>query len=483
MFSQCIGCTISKKRWAVIIPICHGEIVLDGVEPKIVYNPNVKVCIHYNAEATCVSLLSDMHILIKSKIQQHDFLNDINCPIFKDFIEATDVQQLKEPQSSWHINSGFYSKNSAVNDVNKIGLWNKSPNIYVEKMFTIAEDHQMKHGWQTGIYIGDNNIGYSPRKLLHLMSPKNPTITVSQIIETLNLTELYMKDFTCSAVINTSLTSENIQHIEEKVNETLITHNPLNIERSMSNTTTPIDDSVIPEYIKLQEEDGTVYWYSTIHNTKIYRKPTEDDRKILIPVWKLTHMPYYETPYWYTFYDKLNENHEIEQKQEITIINPYSETDKLKDLTTEKILTPMYIELLSIDGKKYWYNRLNGGSSYIKPTTTDDNIFIPKWVQLTDGKWKTQYFKFKSIKDGNYEMIPEVRIAPVNPYKLEEETEKSEEKEIEESKLKDELEGELKELYGGNKKIKRKKSKSKKTKCKKTKCKKTKCKKTKCKKI
>lgn len=496
MLSQLTSCLKSKRRWAVIIPFCHGEIVLNGDKPKIINNPNVKVCIHYNAEATCSALTSYIHILIRSKIEQHNFLNDINPPMndinclkFKDYIEATDFQQLQEPQSSWHVNT--VSTNPEItkekrdfNDVNKIGLWNKNSNIYVEKLFSIAQDHQIKYGWQTGIYIGNNNIGYAPGKLVDLMSPENPTITVSQIIKRLCLTELYMKDFTCSALMDNSLTPENIQHIEEMVNETLITHNPLDIARSISSKTTAIDDSVIPEYVKLQEEDGTVYWYSTIHNTKIYRKPTTDDTKILIPVWTLTQQD--GTPYWYTSYGKLNKNHEIEQKQIATLINPYLNKDKLKDLTTGQILTPMYIELVAIDGNKYWYNRLNGQSSYIKPTTTDDDIFIPKWVQLTDGNWKTQYFKFKSVKDENYEMIPEVRIAPVNHYKLEGETEESEH--IEESKLKDELEGELKELDGGNKKAKCKKTKCKKTKCKKTKCKKiscknTKSKKTKCKKI
>lgn len=450
------------RRWAVIVVHCHGEIVIKNKKPKIITNPNVNVCIHYNAEATCITLVNRLHNFVRNKIQTHQF-GEIKCEYFKDFIQATDVQQLGEPQSSLHASGIKFididSNIRKLTDVNKIGLWNKNPNIYVEKLFTIAQDVQKKHGWQTGIYIGDNNIDI-PRgsMLVKLMSPSNPTITVSQIIERLDLTEMYMKDMTCSVIEDKSLTEEDIKIIQDKVNETVKFHNTLDLQRSMSNNTTPTDDSVIPVYVKLQELDGTVYWYSTIQNTKVYRKPTEDDRKILIPTWTRRALNPSRN-YWYTYYDKLNENHEIVSEIASTIVDPYGSHDKLSTSRIE--FTPRYIELQEdIDendptagARKYWYVRQSGSKVYEKPTEDDTDIFIPKWEKTGESSWKTSYYTFKS-RGYDFDSLERYTETHVDPNS-------------------DTLEGELKksELYGGNRKRK--------TKCKKTKCKKTKCKKTK----
>jgi hypothetical protein len=213
----------------------------------------------------------------------------------------------------------------------------------------------------------------------------------------------------------------------------------------MSNTTTPIDDSVIPEYVKLQEGDGTVYWYSTNEDTKIYIKPTANDNKILIPIWIL--LRYNFRTYWVTTYEKLDKNHEIVKELALTKVNPYSNRDKL---SREKILTPTYIEFQDLQGNKYWYNRLNSSKVHTKPTEDVADIFIPEWENDGEDTWFARYHTFKSVPTGNFEFLdtPQYVFTSVNPNKLE----------------------------GG-------KLNNKKTKCKKTKCKKPNVKKTKCKKL
>jgi len=250
--------------------------------------------------------------------------------------------------------------------------------------------------------------------------------------------------------------------------------------------TTPTDDSVIPIYVKLQELDGTVYWYSTIQNTKVYRKPTEDDRKILIPVWRrdsvsgctLTLCTPSRNYWWYTYYDKLNENHEIVSELADTLVDPYGSDDKLSTSGIE--FTPRYIELQEdIDAndptagaRKYWYVRRTGSKVYEKPTEDDTDIFIPKWEKTGESSWETSYYTFKS-RGYEFDSLPryvETHVDP-NPDTLEGEEHKLLKEELNKS-----------ELDGGNRKTKCKKTKCKKSRCKKTKCKMTKCKMTKCRK-